>query len=145
MPLQTGAPAASSTNKPCSWQHQHAHCAASVQRSCLHAAGRAAARIRAQAAAADAAVTTIRPADIQPVQCLKEWAPVCAALGDGLQTVGALSPVIHCVLKWCWQHMTCTWDMRDELCDALLQLQPAAHGLHTARPCISLRQLFSGW
>jgi hypothetical protein len=86
MHVQTGAPAASSTNKPCSWQHQHAHCAASLQIRCLRAAGRAA-RIRAQAAAADAAVTTMRPADIQPVQCLKEWAPVCAALGDGLQTV----------------------------------------------------------
>eukprot|EP00882_Tetradesmus_deserticola_P005757 GHRQ01006062.1.p1 GENE.GHRQ01006062.1~~GHRQ01006062.1.p1 ORF type:complete len:279 (+),score=114.54 GHRQ01006062.1:79-915(+) len=45
------------------------------------------ARCRPSAANADAAVTTIRPADVQPVQCLKEWAPVCAALGDGLQTV----------------------------------------------------------
>jgi hypothetical protein len=98
MQLQTGAPAAGSANKPSSWQHQHGRCAGTVrpQRCFLRAAG-AAARIRAQAAAADAAVTNIRPADIQPVQCLKEWAPVCAALGDGLQTVRVVFSVVVCV------------------------------------------------
>lgn len=31
----------------------------------------------------------LNPADIQPVQCLKEWAVSCAALGAGQQTVSA--------------------------------------------------------
>lgn len=29
----------------------------------------------------------LRPADIAPVQCLKEWTVTCTALGAGLQTV----------------------------------------------------------
>uniref|UniRef100_A0A383V8R8 Uncharacterized protein n=1 Tax=Tetradesmus obliquus TaxID=3088 RepID=A0A383V8R8_TETOB len=85
MTMQTAASAASSTSRPSSLHHQHhGRCPSSHQ---LFHQPRIAAAIRPRAAAADAAVTTIRPADIQPVQCLKEWAPVCAALGDGLQTV----------------------------------------------------------
>jgi hypothetical protein len=35
-------------------------------------------------------VLQLNPADIQPVQCLKEWAVTCAALGAGQQTVSLL-------------------------------------------------------
>ncbi|KAF6263868.1 hypothetical protein COO60DRAFT_306766 [Scenedesmus sp. NREL 46B-D3] len=84
--MQKAVPAASSTKA--SNVQQHGRCAGLWRLP--HRPDRAvgtAARIRPRAADATAVVTTIRPADMQPVQCLKEWAPVCAALGDGLQTV----------------------------------------------------------
>jgi hypothetical protein len=85
--MQTAASAASSTSKPSSLRHGHERCTGLLQ---YFHEPKTATCIRRRAAAADAVATTIRPADIQPVQCLKEWAPVCAALGDGLQTVGQI-------------------------------------------------------
>ncbi|WIA34170.1 hypothetical protein OEZ86_012529 [Tetradesmus obliquus] len=86
MTMHSAASAANSTSRPSSLHHQHhGYCPSSHQ--LFHQQLRNASAIKPRAAAADAAVTTIRLADIQPVQCLKEWAPVCAALGDGLQTV----------------------------------------------------------
>eukprot|EP00878_Enallax_costatus_P009341 GHUV01009763.1.p1 GENE.GHUV01009763.1~~GHUV01009763.1.p1 ORF type:complete len:278 (+),score=73.38 GHUV01009763.1:139-972(+) len=45
-------------------------------------------RARAVTEASSAAeAISINPAYIKPVQCLKEWAPACAALGHGQQTI----------------------------------------------------------
>jgi hypothetical protein len=46
--------------------------------------------LRATAAPDHSTRMVLNPADIQPVQCLKEWAVTCAALGAGQQTVGSL-------------------------------------------------------
>lgn len=69
--------------------------ACSVRASLRQSRRRAQQLCTARAAATQGSTSSslqLDPADIQPVQCLKEWAVTCAALGAGQQTVSAVGP-----------------------------------------------------